>query len=437
MVELKRRGVGNIHFEVSRALTIPFGNDSTALQKGLAIKERLELEGIKTGYASSSVRSLGVKTVVATLPSGIDDIDDWIRENVEKLLRFPVSLREFSYAYEFLRPTESRQPVEITFVRNADIEHCLIVFKSAGLELLSLGAGTRDAASPLMVDVEEGGDLTLCHFDGNVGSLTSITEGARSDSKTIVLDGSGLPGTLSELVREYCGKVLVIGEVGSNVDQDLIYRPFGLTPEYVLAAGLALKGLLPRISPTDFQSEKNKRVVQLSLQRGRFQRTALSLGSILILMLLANLIATFVIQSHIDALDEVLSSSSIGYHELGILEQQVKEMEGRLASQMTSTQYARVLHDLATVTPDSVWLKRVLLERKEDRRTRATITGSAKRATHVPALLKRLGNVPGADAVNLVRSGSPEQGGVLRTVARSRESAVTFEITYALIDDAR
>ena len=139
-------------YNVRHYFTLEFSPDSEWSKKAELLRPRLTELGIKTRYAATSVRSLGIKVIEATIPIGTRSIDEWIVENQEKLLRIPLSSGHINYVIEELERTETGTRVEITFVRKEEIERLRSFVRNAGLELITLSAGVRDASNVMALE---------------------------------------------------------------------------------------------------------------------------------------------------------------------------------------------------------------------------------------------------------------------------------------------
>ena len=147
IVELEKEG-GLLNkygsrFKPVQYVTCHFRNDASVEEKSIQTADLIRSHGITTRYAVGTVRSRGVKTIVATIPQHASRIQEWIEENFEKLLRVPLPASEVSYDYEVLGYSDTGTQIEITFVRNPDLDLLRSYFQNAGLKLLALGGGTR------------------------------------------------------------------------------------------------------------------------------------------------------------------------------------------------------------------------------------------------------------------------------------------------------
>ena len=84
---------------------------------------------------------------------------------------------------EILERTDSETRAEITFVRKEEIEHYKSFFRTAGLELITLGAGTRDASNLITFENKFGEkeEKFLFVADDSV-NVTEFIQGRRNRS---------------------------------------------------------------------------------------------------------------------------------------------------------------------------------------------------------------------------------------------------------------
>jgi len=151
VVELKRRySIQNrfqASYHVENAFSIEFTPETSLTQRAEQLKQKLIEIKCKTTYTVSSLQTLGVRTIEAFVPASASSNEEWIRDNQEKLLRVPVSANEIISVYEELEKREEGTRLAISFAKVDDIKKYRLFFQQAGLQLLSLGAGTRDAAN--------------------------------------------------------------------------------------------------------------------------------------------------------------------------------------------------------------------------------------------------------------------------------------------------
>ncbi len=439
IVELEKKG-GWLNRYAStlkslNAFTCRFDSGATENEKVAQTRELIRSHEITATYAVGSVRTHGVKTVVASIPATVDRIDEWIKENFESLLRLPLSTREVAYDFEIIESTEHVTRVEITFVRNSDVEQYVSFFQKIGLTLIALGAGTRDAINGFVIDglpVKDEG-VSLAFVDLPVLSVTHLTNGKRDDIRQVSLhDDADVPGAMAKLQSEkpYTASTFIIaGSVGDEFrgGNYALAGPFGLGAEYVLAAGLGVKGFFPQTSPVNVlpgnELDQASRQMYTSLRN----RVVLALGSILILLLGLEFVASSLIQSKLDSVQGQLASSGPEYAALALLQRDVEGLERKLSDATSSrTSVAKTLHNIAGATPGNVWLHKLQLSSERGGKQRICLFGYSTSNDGVAVFLKQLQQI--CSDVDLVRSSVPLQSETFLPASTGKIPFMTFEI---------
>ncbi len=233
-------------FTVRNHFILEYDPAAEWLKRADLLKQKLTGLGIRARYAATSIRSLGVKVVETTIPSGIHAFDEWITENQEKLLRIPLNSGSITHCVEILERSDSGTRVEITFVRREEIGRYQSFFRTVGLELITLGAGTRDASNVITTGKNFGGEKEKFLFIEDVSvNVTEFKQGRRNRSYQTA---TPFQQTQSEEASVFvsCEKVIT-----TNLADIQIIQPLGLSPEYCLSVGLALKALNSDLSPTN------------------------------------------------------------------------------------------------------------------------------------------------------------------------------------------
>ncbi|MGB2869557.1 MAG: PilN domain-containing protein [Bacteroidota bacterium] len=360
-----------------------FSHEFSASDKNKAqtLSNLLHEKGIKTKRAVSSIQSLGVKVVSATIPQGTENVLEWIEEHLDQLLKIPVARRDISFDYEILSSTDSESNAEISFVRNTEIEATTSFFHDCGLELIALGAGGRDAVNSFLL---QNGNKAPSHTGDNAASETGNEN----------------------------------GPISKPSDINVIY-PLGLPSDYALATGLAIKGFVPELSSTNFLSGKEKEEFHSFIYKSLFQRSILAFGTLLFVTLLILALLQSQIESRIALLDEQILASGSDYTAVAVLERQVKELERSFADKGKTTNIAKALHDIAQDIPEGVWLYRFKLEKPPT----FLISGYTKESDKVTDFLRNLGK--DFTDVSLIRSGDQPQSGV---ALPAQKGFITFEL---------
>jgi hypothetical protein len=412
-------------FNVRNHFTLEFNPAEDWLAKADLLKQKLATLGIHTRYAAASIRSLGVKTIETIIPSGVHTIDEWITENQEKLMRIPLSSGNIAHCIEILERTDSETRIEITFVRREELERYQSFFRTAGIELIALGAGTRDACNVMMAEknFDEKEEKFLFIAEDSV-NVTEFIQGRRNHSYQTVL-----PLSQTQLEK---ASVYVSGEkaVNANLSDAQLIQPLGLSPEYCLGVGLALKALNPDISPTNLLPSEETNRITVKFQKSLFQRVVLFSGAILIaLLIIPFALETFLIWRSTKLDDQLLANGS-SYAELTLLETQTRGLEQQLTnagSAIHSSYTANLLHNIASASPDGLWLYKIKLDTEVKGSSKLSLFGYTLKSEKVTDYLKSLNGL-GYEA-NLVRSGSPQQN---ESLVPLRKDAVTFEIATQL-----
>lgn len=171
-------------YEVVNACTIDFERGLSLEEKGQRLARELKERGIKTRFCVSSINSTTARTVTAEIPSDVEDIETWISENYEKLIRVPVPPRELAFAYAMLPPTGESRCCDISFVREAERQEHISLFSYAGLSLLNLGlANDKRTDDPVVAAICPSGysgnqavELALRGFLSEISSVDFRSE---------------------------------------------------------------------------------------------------------------------------------------------------------------------------------------------------------------------------------------------------------------------
>jgi hypothetical protein len=267
-------------FSVRNNFTLQFDPATEWLKRAELLKQQFTKLGIHTRYTATSIRSLGVKVVETIIPSSIHTIDEWINENQEKLLRIPLSSGSIAHCVEILERNDSGTRIEITFVRKDEIERYQSFFRAAGLELITLGAGIRDAGNVISFEKNFGEkDNKFLYVADDSINVTEFTQGRRNRSYQ-----AATPFIQAQSIET---SVFASGEkaIDAKIANVQLIQPLGLSPEYCLSIGLALKALKPDLSLTTLLPTEETNRITLNFYKSFFQRTVLFAGAVLIALL--------------------------------------------------------------------------------------------------------------------------------------------------------
>ncbi len=448
VVELERHGGWfdkfKSKFNVTNSFSLEFAPDDSPQQRGEKLKNLIQEKHIRTKFAVSSIQSIGVKSLITTLPSNIPNIDEWIGEHCERLLKIPVSLRDLSFAYEILSRDNSSISAEITFVKKSNIRECTTFFKNAGFELIGLGAGIRDAQNVVLGNSNflQGVSPTFAYFTENKICLTTFHDGGNVKNETVAFEPGGAADALSsEEVSSIsgAGKMIVAGEFPEGMESggNEILQPLGLHSGYTLASGLALRGFLPELNPVNFLEKTDQARREEEVYASLFKRVVLACGAAVIVLLLSQSLVSSYLQEKSERLNSEIAAMGPAYTEVTALERRVDGLkketeEDRTLSRRTNA--ARALHEIAKATPDGVWLNRLTLTRTENQKYDLSITGCSNESDGIAEYLRKLDANHLCSKVVLLRSGSSRESGEHVNTRKISSSMVTFEIK-AVVND--
>jgi len=408
-------------FIVRNHFTLEYDPAVEWLKRADILKQKLTELGIRTRYAATSIRSLGIKVVEANIPSGVQNVDEWITENQEKLLRIPLSSGSITHGVEVLERTDAGMRVEISFVRKEEIDRYQSFFRTAGLELITLGAGIRDASNVMNLENSFKGKQQIFLFvaDDSV-NVTEFKQGRRNRSYQALTPFSQSQPEETSLY--------VSGEkaIQENLSVPQLIQPLGLTPEFCLAVGLALKALNPDLSPTNFLPTEEINRIEVNLYKSFFQKAVLFAGAVLIALLFIPFALETYLNWRSNKLDEQLLANGSSYAELKLLETQTRDLEKQLGESNTSVRsshIAKLLYNIASASPEALWLYKIKLDTETKGTSKLSLFGYTLKSEKVTDYLKNLNSI-GIEA-NLIRSGNPLQN---ETLIPLRKDAVTFEI---------
>lgn len=431
IVELEKRGRILNRFAASFSVVGSSSYELNAAERREEVVKRVRnfiRENTTTSRAVTSVRGVGIKTVSVLFPQSVENIEEWIGDHYEDLVKLPLPLQQVVFGYEILQSTGDSPRVEVTFVRKADAEKHLAFCRDIGLEIMGLSAGVKDSLNALLTERREK-NVSLVHADRGVLFALSCKNGSRLPIR--IIHGTTLAGVAeAHSSRFMCGEVEEIAEA----DGWQVFRPFGLSPEYALAAGLAVRGFIPEMNSVDFRDAQSRTGPEKALWKSLTRRAIVAVGTLLVLLLAIPLGLSAYFQYRLESMEEELAEAGPVYHDLSALEDQVKQLEARMNDgdpMFRRTQFARVLHDVAASTSDSLWLYRISADGTNGDRTALTLGGFARSSSPVTAFMKDLRSSGPCSSVSLLRSGVPLQSETFVPVAASMH---TFEI-HALVKE--
>ena len=448
VVELEKRGSFLNRFKAAFQPVCSFElalheNASTA-ERARDLVQALHRHGVRTRHAVVGIQSKGVKNVVASVQSSVKNLDEWIGEHHEKLLKLPLPLSEVSYAYEVLTSSDAGPTVEITFVRKTDIEDQVRFVELAGLQPLAVGAGTRDALTALVGvgDLPSEDDLTLIAVEAQSLELTTLQKGRRKSVERHMVTSAADSRALKDTWNATTNRTLVTGSIASeySAHRAEVLRPWGLGPEFAVAAGLAVKGFIPELSPVNLLADDKRELAEASMYRSLTRRGVLALGLILFLLLLLPTLASLYLESRLESASAGVISNDSTVIKVRALEHEVDLLAAKVQAfsvRVRRTEYSRILHDVAAASHEGLWFDHLLIRAGKQGGTELVVSGQATSNDDVTRFLKSLEASPEFKDVTLLRLGSHNLSERLQTVTASLSAPATFEVKAAVKAEGR
>lgn len=412
-------------------------------ERGKKLRAKLDGNKIRSPWAVSSINTHGaVKTVTVDVPKNVTDVRLWIVEQYEKLVRLPLPISELMFEYEKVEGGDgNRSSIEITFVRRSEVDQYRQLFHAAGLTLLRLSAGVREAFFSIYLDASTDKDVSFLYLKNDTLHVTELrgdrSEKRRGPTRQIPLDASVDRTTV---IRTLIGdgssrgmECLVVGETMRGIAGFTAVTPFGLSTEYTLAVGLALKGFLPELSPVDFLSDAASDESRNKIRQSFSRRLTITFGGILILLFGIQFCAQWYLDGWERSVDDQLAVDNGKYVEIFRLESEVNSLKQKMANGRVSyrnTDLARSLHELAVVVPEGVRLYKAVWNDTADGQFAAAVQGFADSEEDLGIFLKRMERSSVFSHVNLIRSGTPLAANPVVPVIDSERKHLYFEINF-------
>jgi len=421
------------HFEVH----LSGAEDATS--RGELLRKEIEKRNIKASHAAVGLSPSSARTITTNVPGSVLDVSSWIAENIQKLFRIPISASEVAFGYEPLQSSGPGKPIEITIARRKDIEHIHELAASAKLELVAISVSSREALTALQVSGSPGlaGEAAFVNIDQNVAQVSYLSSGRRSKTEQVLLRESHeftFPNDASQsgCLRNDVQQIFA-GEVTEDLQFDgaIVFTPFGLPSKFSSAVGLAVKPFLPDLSPVNLLETSARSNVEVRFAKNLFHRVTIATGAVLMLLLFSQMIATFVVHSWSERVDNELLSMGPSYFELKQLENELHDLrkatEGPSAI-LRGSRYSEILHDIAACAPEGLWLTKLKIGKNPTNTGGLYLEGYAKASDLVAAFLKTLRNRDVCREVRLTRSGSDEAPGSTVPAGFKGRSYTTFVI---------
>ncbi len=418
-------------YTIEHYLSHSFLTSSIRSERAEILKNLLRDHSITTKHVVSSIQTAGLKIIEVPLPQDVNDIDAWIEEHYERLIRLPIAIKDIRYSYEIRKET-----IEIAFIRKSDIEDHLAFLREVGLDVIGLGVGVFDAvnAQALMNPTYKAAASTQYHISKDLIHCFQIEKGVIQKHSITSISDIREVGSLQSKDIDSTVPAAQFVFISGKVQTDSVpsganlLTPLSLPSEYTLAAGLALRGLGGAITHFDVLDEELKEKHEASLYKSLMQRVVLIAGVVLLFLLLLPMLTNMFFQNKIDTIEEQRLSDPL-YAQVAALESQVKTLERqnteRLGVQQRA-QVSRLMYTIGKDMPAKVWLYKLSLI-KSGKNIMLTLRGYSNEPEQIMDFLKKLNREHYSPS--LIRSGTalPAEAALLPKSG----AFTTFEINAA------
>ncbi len=440
-------------YAVSRHITVDFPDNTSAAKRGNLLFEALKKNGIKTRFSVSTVRSSNSRVVTADMPVEAADtiskeeIENWIRENYQKLIRVPIPLQDLAFDFQIISQTLDSIRIEVAFVRTSDRDGILELLHSAGLQVLLLTIGSRSAELGFLSTkvLPENGNLSFV-FAGEDGiTCTDYQRRNPIGEQSNILRRNTRTTSLGEVIASLtkdageADSIFVSGPAATEPvpPQASVWEPLGLPSEYSLAVGLAVQGFL-YVSPItghelliDFLPEKAKYASLEQLDKSLFRVASITMGAIFFVLLGLQFGLQTYVKNESARLDGKLQDIGPVYSEVRQLKRQVDALKVQLSGEdvmRDRPSVARALHEIAASTPKGVWLYKLIYSYSDTTGTRVDIRGYSRTNEGAADYLSGLQASRFFYGVRVIRVGAPTQLELASFASAEQKSFVTFEV---------
>lgn len=418
-------------FRPVTSLSVTFTPAMPLEERAEITRSQLRSHGVSSCYAVFNVNPRNVKIVEAEIPQDMNSIEDWIEENLGRLLRLPMSFNEVSFGYRVARKTESGGVLELAFARKSAIRLVERFSEAAGLHLIGIGAGALDAVNTLLVTGDEGREDATFIYVNDDGLITRTDKRYPRQISTRITD-------LHEMADHEPGRLMkerVVGLAIAGVQTECFvgvphFRPFGLPSEYTLAAGLAIKGFLPELNPVDMMNPVGHAEYTAFFLRQLSRRVTITLGGILLVLLLVPTVAAWWLQAGMLALDEQRELDGVATAEFAALKTQIDALElglSRSSALRSRPAFSRVMYLTASSVPRGLWFSQLDVDELEGGLLSVSLRGHAHSNDIVAQLMRNIRGNMSCQDLALVRAEAPDPG-ELRHAKRNFSGSTVFHI---------
>ncbi|MCL5035047.1 MAG: PilN domain-containing protein [Bacteroidetes bacterium] len=402
--------------------------DASNFERGRLLFDELKTRGVHCRFCVSTVRSSTMKVVTAELPEDAENINEWISENYERLLKVPVNFRDLSFGYR----VHSSAPLrcEVAFVHVSERDGVVEMINVSGLHLLGLGLGAWDFEAASIAGSSEPTDQVLAFADDDEFICSTFQKDRPISRRRF--QGGGTPGAVSFIKGEVVigGMALVTGPKAQEFDDSLAKRldPLGLPAEFALAAGLAIRGFIPEIGAFESRPEAVIRKSTEEKDKTLLKSTALVLGGVLTVLFGLQLGLQSYLLGISKGLDGKLAKNGSVYSQIRNLEEEVNSLNMEIPGEKANGQrsaVAKALHEVAAATPLGVWLYNL---EYNDGGT-INLSGYARTDEEAAQYFTSLGRDPNFSNVQVLRVGNPTELEAASFMDTALKSFVTFRVS--------
>lgn len=112
--------------------------DNSPGEIGSRIRDILQGNDSRASRACVFLRPQALRIVRAEPPEGETRIKEWIEDHADTLLNLPVSARDIAMDYRQLSDDRTEGSIEVAFAKRQEIDRCVEICRSAGLEPASV-----------------------------------------------------------------------------------------------------------------------------------------------------------------------------------------------------------------------------------------------------------------------------------------------------------
>jgi len=461
-------------------------HDTTILAiQRLFAKLRIIQKDVIIHLGEKKVRHVFLKSPVL---SG-SDLDCWIRDKIAKEFPIPIDTSQIVFSYHMMHAGEDHCHLLVAYCQDTILKERIALLSEAGLTPVMIGAGSVDMFLPFALEesdifsrtihfiefgknytnsliLEKGSPVFYRSMDGELrqkkradsifqsppqdmsdcSSRNDVLEEVislwkqtgRSEIDRTILVGSDIPESKSDEMK-YSSGTFEVGYPLQNMIQNKT-----LSPEYSLAAGLALKKFFPLLDTIDLLPEERKFTIKKQNKKRRILSVTVGIGLIFSLILMALHIVKMRIAMKLESTEKemVLHNDQI------VAIEQIKKERSQLEQALRDMQqlvhrrshYAELLEEISRILPNKLWLNQftsIPVKESENvqsgtRQNKALLHGWAFQEEEIALLLSRLENFSYFSDVQLLSTERISAEAVWKRSKLSEVSLIQFTIAASL-----